>query len=136
MTKAIAEEGRSFGCACCLPSSVQEAWEVRMKLVERAQLVDESHFRVRVLACTNCSQKFLSIFSEIIDWCDGDDGQSWTTMPITLGEFVELASVAGSTIPDALRAIAPTRRSLRRDHPTGCVPQTFWDCGIALGSHD
>jgi hypothetical protein len=107
-----------------------------MKPVESARLVGESHFAVGVLACANCIQKFVSIFTEIVDRCEGDDAHSWTTMSITTGEFGELASVTGSTVGNALRAVAPRRRSLRRDYPTGCDPRTFRECGIEVGPHD
>ena len=56
------------GCERCWPSEADAAWEARRKLACAVELVDESHFHVMILACPSCEQRFLSVFTETIDW--------------------------------------------------------------------
>ena len=47
----------------------------RRALKHEHTLIDESHFSISILRCPECSQRFVSIFTELIDWEDGDDSQ-------------------------------------------------------------
>ena len=64
-----------FGCERCWPPIADAAWEARGGLTHVAELIDDSHFHVMILACPCCTQRFVSIFTETIDWEDGDDPQ-------------------------------------------------------------
>ena len=98
-------------------------------------LVDESHFTVIIRSCAKCRQRFVSVFTETIDWADGEDPQFWTVLPITEQEVATL-SQAGSVITSVLNMLAPQRRSLRRDFPKGEDPTEYWSSGILVGPHD
>ena len=65
------------GCKRCWPSSADAAWKARDGLKLSAELIDESHFHVMILACPQCGQQFISVFTEMIDWINGDDAQYW-----------------------------------------------------------
>ncbi|MDX6770236.1 MAG: hypothetical protein SF051_11945 [Elusimicrobiota bacterium] len=121
------------GCAACWPDSPEAAWESRRALAPAAELVDESHYGVRLLGCPACGQRFLSVFTERVDWADGEDPQHWALMPVTLEEAVSLAAAPTEAAIDAL---APRRRSLRRDFPKGGEPRCFWDEGARVRPHD
>jgi len=42
--------------------------EARRALDFEAELIDESHVHVAILACGQCGQRFVSVFTETIDW--------------------------------------------------------------------
>ena len=106
-----------FGCADCWPPDATQAWEARHTLTQVAELIDESHFHVMILGCPRCSQHFVSVFTEIIDWADGDDPQFWTVLPITAFESANLIKNRDSLTESTLEKLGPDRRCLRRDHP-------------------
>jgi len=125
-----------FGCADCWPPIAANAWEARPTLSQVAELIDESHFHVMILACPSCTQHFVSVFTEMIDWEDGDDPQYWTVMPITQVETVDLIKQRDSVTETTVEALGSGRRCLKRDHPKGPARHIFWGTGLILGPHD
>lgn len=125
----------AFGCANCWPASANLAWAAFRSLSIDARLVDESHFTVVIRSCAQCRQRFVSVFTETVDWTGGEDSQYWIVLPITEQEVVTLAQ-AGSAITSVLDRLAPQRRSLRRDFPGGERPTEYWGYGILVGPHD
>lgn len=122
----------SFGCRHCWPESAEEAWEARSGLKETARPADESHYAVRVLKCRQCGQQFVSVFTEMIDWADGDDPQYWRMLPITAEEAAGLAGAIGTDT-----VIGGGRRSLRRDCPKDGPERTYWSTACDLNPpHD
>jgi hypothetical protein len=131
------EQARAdFGCEHCWPANPDAAWEARRALAHEVDLVDESHFHVMILACGRCTQHFVSIFTETIDWADGEDPQYWTLLPITDAEATELVQRQGSVTETQLNALGPGRRCLRRDYPKSEAPRILWGAGISVGPHD
>ena len=126
----------NFGCGRCWPLAADAAWEARGALKAANELIDESHFHVRILECGRCSQRFLSVFTETIDWKDGDDSQYWKLLPLTETEAADLSNRRESLTESKLGAMGPDRRCLRVDHPTGAGPTVFWARGIFVGLHD
>ena len=124
------------GCEFCWPSSADAAWEARRALTCKADLIDESHFHVMILACPACSQHFLSVFTEQVDWTDGEDPQYWVVLPITSGESASLLARSGTLTEATLSAIGPGRRSLWRDHPKRVAPSAYWGTGMSVRWHD
>ena len=125
-----------FGCENCWPISPDAAWEARRALVHEAELIDESHLHVMILACSSCTQRFVSVFTETIDWVDGEDPQYWMLLPITDAEASELVQRKDPVTDAQLSALGPDRRCLRHDHPKAAAPQSFWGTGIWVGPHD
>jgi len=122
-----------FGCDCCCPADAEAAWTARDSLKRVSELIDESHCHVMILACGACSQRFISVFTETIDWADGEDPQYWTLLPIT-GE--EAADISMLPAESKLNSLGPGRRCLRHDHPKGEEASIFWGTGIWVGPHD
>ena len=89
-----------------------------------------------ILACPSCTQRFVSVFTETIDWTDGDDPQYWTVLPITSAEAAELVQQGDSLTEPMLEALGPGRPSLRRDYPKGGTRHIYWSTGISVGFHD
>jgi hypothetical protein len=127
---------RDFGCERCWPPTADAAWEARGGLTHAAELIDDSHFHVMILACPSCAQRFVSIFTESIDWEDGDDPQCWMLLPITEAEAVDLVQRRDSLTETKLNTLGPGRHCLRRDHPKDTEPRIFWGTGISVGPHD
>jgi hypothetical protein len=126
----------AFGCSQCWPDSADAAWEARKKVLVRAsELIDESHFHVMIVACPNCAQEFLSVFTETIDWVGGEDPQYWTTCPITAAQAADLVSRSDISERD-LSLAGQGRRSLRHDFPKDELPRSYWGNGIWIGPHD
>lgn len=129
-------ESEQFGCLDCWPAGADAAWEARRALRVVTGLVDESHVRVTILKCPRCGQEFLSIFTELIDWKNGDDSQDWTRLPLTEPEAAELSNQRESLTELILRTLGPGRRCLRRVYPSGGGQTLFWGTGIFIGMHD
>lgn len=127
---------KGFGCADCWPASAEDAWSARSGLRTTAELIDESHFHVTLRTCPRCSQEFVSIFTETIDWVGGDDPQYWTLKPITSGEAADLTRQGENLTEAALDALGSGRRCLQHDHPKGEEARTYWITDIRVGRHD
>ena len=127
---------QEFGCDLCWPADARAAWGARDGLARLKELIDESHFIVAILACPRCEQRYVSIFTEMIDWEDGNDPQYWTLMPITEAEAEGLIQQEASLNEMGLNALGRERRSLRRDHPKAGPPRVFWGSGVLVGPHD
>lgn len=122
------------GCTACWPAAAAEAWEARDTRDFETRVVDESHYGVTVQRCATCGQRFVSIFTERIDWVNGDDPQEWREMPVTDAEAA--AVVAAGLQPEAaIEALAPERRSLLHWAPGG-DDSTRWVSGLTVGPHD
>ena len=132
--------GGDFGCERCWPPTADAAWEARGALTHVAELIDESHFHVMILACARCTQRFVSVFTETVDWADGDDPQYWTLLPITGAEAADVVQQGDSLTETKLHALGPGRRCLRCDHPKAnpkaAARRIFWGTGISVGPHD
>ena len=124
-----------FGCGRCWPADAEAAWQAMPELRIARRLIDESHFMVKLRTCERCGQGFVSVFTETIDWQDGEDPQLWSLMPVTPDESVGLQD-AGRALVAVLHEVAPGRRSLCRDFPKGGPPRSFWSQGIVIGPYD
>jgi hypothetical protein len=126
-------EAETFGCRKCWPNRAGAVWKSRHLLEKEIDLIDESHFHVMILACRSCGQRFVSVFTEKIDWDGGDGAQSWSLMPITVEEQANFSA----TLSEAeLERLGPGRRCLEHDHPTGERARTNWTFGLFVGRHD
>lgn len=131
------ETKEGFGCTTCWPESAVEACRAQTQLQRIAYLIDESHFIVSLLHCAECSQKFLTVFTELVDWMDGEDPQYRTMIPLKEDEVDLLLSAKPPLSESTLNAMAPDRRSLRSDFPKGFEkPRAYWSSGMSVGPHD
>jgi len=88
-----------------------------------------------LLRCPSCEQSFISVFTEQIDWQDGNDPQYWTTIPLTETE-ASLVSSATPLTEEEINAIDHSRRSLHHDFPKDGKKRVAWGRGIRVGTHD
>lgn len=122
-----------FGCDTCWPDNAEQAWINHASLDITRRLVDESHYIVKLHQCPHCQQAFVSVFSERIDWIDGEDPQDRQVMPLTSDEYQVLQHA-----PDdqALYELAPQRQSLHWQFPKGADPRVAWSHGLHRVPHD
>lgn len=125
-----------FGCEKCWPAATDDAWEASRTLATDAELIDESHFHVMLRSCRSCSQRFAWVFTETIDWADGEDPQHWVLLPITPTEAARLSGLGSLITEHDLNSLPSNRRSLHRDFPKDGRPQLFWATGITVYAHD
>jgi uncharacterized protein YbaR (Trm112 family) len=134
--KASTSGQPGVGCAQCWPATADDAWRARQGLVRAAELIDDFHLHVMLLACPACRQSFLSVFTEIVDWADGMDPQSWMLTPVTATEVAALTA-RGSELSEAeLNMLGCDRRTLWHDHPKGGPATSVWIGRMKVGRHD
>jgi len=126
-----------FGCGRCFQADAESAYKAFPGFKEVARLIDESHYIIRIAACPNCGQRCVSVFTELIDWEDGDDSQCWTVLPVTEQEATELATQGEGMDVAHIQALGEGRRSLRRISPSGQSPGVAWVTGkVVILPHD
>lgn len=106
-----------FGCPTCLPERPSREWARTLGITD--WLIGDSHYAVQIRQCPACGQRFVHIFSEFIDWKDGDDAQYSDVVPITPAEAEALRERGGDVTPEELAALGKGRRRLCDHHPTG-----------------
>jgi hypothetical protein len=119
----------TFGCAVCWPEDAMAAWNSFTAMNIERELIAESHFSIKIRRCNICTQHFVSVFTETIDWIDGDDPQNMRVQPVTESEATTLSAFD-------VEKLAPGRRSLHWDFPKGGDSRAFWDKGVRIGLHD
>ena len=126
----------NYGCEKCWPALADAAWEASRTLSRDAEFIDESHFHTMLRSCRACSQRFVSVFTETIDWVDGEDPQHWILVPVTAAEAARLKGRGSLISEQDLNSLPSNRRSLHRDFPKGGSPQSSWSKGITVYAHD
>lgn len=126
-------EDELSGCSQCYQADAQAMGRTWYHFQAIARLVDESHFGIQILACPTCGLRWVSIFTERIDWQDGDDPQCSDLLPVTTGESQKLIDL-GETAVGLIESIGKDRRFLRDDHPKGAPRRTTWvNGGLYIG---
>jgi hypothetical protein len=127
---------QNFGCEECWHEDASLAYEAFRALKIDSYLIDESHYIVTMRHCLHCSQKFLTVFTETVDYLDGDDPQYRIIIPLTTDESEKLIHTGDSILSKDLESVGTKRRSLRWDHPKGANASVYWDIGIQVRHHD
>ena len=123
------------GCERCWPASPTAAVLAVRALPVDDRLIDESHFIVLLRSCPACSQAFLQVTTECIDWEDGEDSIERAVMPVSVQERDAL-SQASPLSSELIGSMGVGRRSLWFSLPKGHDASTFWGTGITVGPHD
>ncbi len=117
----------TFGCPQCFGPDPEAAWQHKLK--PRSELIDESHFGVTLGCCPACNQTFVSIFTEFVDWIDGDDPQYWDRLPLTAAEADALALQSAAVNLKQIEEFGRDRRRLKVDYPKGAPRRIAWVTG-------
>jgi hypothetical protein len=125
----------AFGCARCAGEDAAAAWEATQSK-RGPSLVQESHFSIRLTECS-CGQAFVVVFTERIDFHNGEDDQDWLVLPVTPAERSKLAAASEAELPRLVTELGRERRFLVRSFPTGGSISAGWRIGgFAIGPHD
>ena len=124
------ESEQDFGCAECWQQDASLVISAFSVLKIDSYLIDESHYIVAIRYCLKCSQKFLSVFTEMVDYADGDDPQYRMVMPITTDESEKLIQLGDFISNKNLASIGIGRRSLRWDYAKGATVSIYWGTGV------
>lgn len=128
--KVKMDSKQDFGCTECWQQDATAVTSAFCALKIDTYLIDESHYIVTIRHCLKCSQKFLSLMTEIVDYVDGDDPQYRTFMPITTDESEKLIQLGDFITNKHLASIGIGRRSLRWDYPKGAMLRIYWGTGV------
>jgi len=122
---------QTVGCEACWSSDAPAAFKIVCKVPIAERLIDESHYIVLIRQCLHCSQRYLQMTTETVDWADGEDPIYRTIVPIDQGEYGRLTTaVALGT--GVIESVAVGRQSLKYDFPKGQEsPTVYWSavCG-------
>ena len=121
------QEPRAFGCPQCFGDDAAAAWD--HKLQSRITLIDEYHFDVALRLCPACGQQFVCIFTEFVDWADGDDPQYCDRLPLTDSVADALAAQGTAVDLKQIEELGRNRRRLKMDHPKGQPRRVAWANG-------
>jgi len=123
------------GCARCNAAELEAAWDSQHAEAIHV-LVQESHFSIRITACS-CGQRFVTVFTECIDWRGGEDDQTWLALPVTADEAASLVATREGQLVGVVSALAVGRRFMMRRFPTGGSMTLSWHHGgFVIGPHD
>lgn len=124
-----------YGCERCWSSVASEAWTAVTSIPIQANLIDESHFIVSIRVCPSCSQPYLQVTTETVDWTDGEDPIYRTILPIDDAERLALTS-SKPLDANVIEGVGVGRQSLKFDWPKNQEPSTYWSTGVRVGVHD
>jgi hypothetical protein len=121
------------GCRLCFGEDAELAWASYRRLRTDAAVVDESHFLVRLRSCPECGQRFLWIFTEFVDWENGEDAQYRQIVPVTKAEADAIARQGAAVDLAYLGSLGRGRRYLKVDWPSAQPKATAgWATGEFL----
>lgn len=101
---------KTFGCRKCWGEDAAATWRWKCEPVDVIQ--DDSHFKLWLCACPQCGQMFVRIFTEFIDWEDGNDPQYRDLMPLTKDEAEYVRAHREPAPLQYLEALSEGRRHL------------------------
>ena len=124
------------GCKQCWSSDANWVWEARSRLQKRLDLVDSAHLGVSLVACTQCEQSYLSVFTETINWRGGNDPVHWTLIPIMSVHAIEMAKRVKPVSESLLSDICGKASSAQRYSSSSGESRSYWGVGLQIGMHD
>jgi hypothetical protein len=121
-------ENPSFGCEQCYAEDLDPSVAPdHTRYASDPGLENNSHFIVSLRRCKACGQRFISIFTEYVDWELSEDDQYETFMPLTEQEATEL--VDGARTVFSVGELGATRRYLQSDWPSRTTKTERWTSG-------
>jgi hypothetical protein len=124
-------DDHDFGCPRCYGEDAERAWGYYEDgLAVERELVGEPHYIIQLRRCGGCGQQFVWVFSEAVDWEDGEDAQHRSVVPISEDEAQALEKLGGRVETESLAALGTDRRYLVTDWPAGAQRSTIgWSTG-------
>lgn len=127
---------RTWGCAKCWEGEAESAVEKLNSLPGHALLLDESHLIIGTRRCADCGQRFVTIFTETIDWADGEDPQHRSYVPVSESELAQVTQADESAKYNLLLEMGRGRGTLEWDNPKSGIKKMHWSAGLFYRPHD
>jgi hypothetical protein len=125
------------GCGTCFKNDAVAVWKERPRFPLIRRLIDEPHFIVSIVACPDCAQRFLSVFTERIDWVNGEDPTESSLFPLSEDDAARVAALGPDDDLLQLDCLRQSRRHLRTDWPNAGPKQAWWTTdSLRIGWHD
>jgi hypothetical protein len=118
----------SRGCSRCFQGDASAVWAAR-PFEHVATLVDDVHFIIHLMRCSACRQPCIKIFSEEVDFANGDDAQTWIVIPLTADESENLRTQGEAVSIKEIETLSTGRRCLVVDYPSGGEKSCWWRDG-------
>jgi hypothetical protein len=120
-----------FGCARCYGDDPQAVFDYQRDhgFTGHRPIITKSHFIVSLIHCGLCSQPFVSIFRESIDWAYGQDPQYTDLLPVTRVEAETILAAGEDVDLRYLGQLGDDRRRLSTDWPSGVPQMVMWRIG-------
>ena len=119
----------AFGCEHCYGAAAEAMWGSLLNFARIHVLIDDSHLIVSIRVCPMCRQQWLQVFTELIDYEQGDDSQAWCLVPITPEESNRLLQQGSDVKMAGVQALGADRRYLIVVHPRGQSRHISWTTG-------
>lgn len=131
--RQVAMSEQDFGCDHCFRGDAAAVWAGRAGLTRVAELANEVHFHVLLVACPYCGQRFVDYFGERVDYVRGADSQSWRLVPLTEAEAAELGGL--DSIESLLKKWGCGRRHIQAEFPSLNGTDVRWAENLILPPH-
>jgi hypothetical protein len=119
-----------FGCERCYPEEAPTNWRNHVAGFEHASsFASESHLEISIWRCRHCSQPFVYVWMEFIDWDGGDDPQYHTLVPVERAELETIERRGDDVDIEFIGSLGRDRRRLDRDQPKGGPGWLGWRTG-------
>jgi hypothetical protein len=123
-------------CPKCLGAEPTEA-KARLLKEPREVIIADDHFSMSLRTCSQCGQSFLCVFSELVDWSNGDDSQAQHYIPISAEEAAAFRVAGEQGAEKLLHNTKLERMHLLSTYPRGKDLSVEWRDGIVfLLPHD
>jgi len=103
------------------PAQAEQAWK------NERSIEDESHFSAWLVQCHSCDRRALRVFTELIDWQDGDDSMASMIVPLSDDEFQAARSFQSEDDIIQLFERKSPCKFLLRIFPKGFKGQPAWE---------
>jgi hypothetical protein len=124
-----------FGCAKCWSPDGHKAYKAVTSLPIEFHLIDKTIITVNILACPCCSQRFIHITEDIVNWRDGYDATFIKFMPINDKELAWLTSCSNLDVR-SIQNVGKDRPTLKCDWFIGIEPELHWNIGFGAIQYD
>jgi len=118
------------GCARCFGADAAVAWSA-IRSGRSSSLISELRSGVDLETCT-CGQQFAVVFTERVNYLEGEDEMTWLALPISRAERARLVGSDPSQVPGMLVGIDASRRFLARTQVGASVDAWWRDGGFSI----
>jgi len=118
-------------CSRCTGADPKQMYEALLNF-SGVELIFESHFSVHVFMCSDCTQRWICVWTEIIEWEGGHDSLYTSILPVTDPEAEELIAQRNEVSMNKVEELGQSRRWLQRDYCNGEIRVRWMDGDLRI----